>query len=80
MFLIHGYLHTMKGAPIADGFIEMQDGHIVSVGPMSELTDVPAGAVDLKGATVTPDLLMRIAILASRRIRLGRWVLIARGH
>ena len=54
MFLIHGYLHTMKGAPIADGFIEMQDGHIVSVGPMSELTDVPAGAVDLKGATVTP--------------------------
>ena len=71
MFLIHGYLHTMKGAPVADGFIEMQDGHIVSVGPMSELTDVPAGAVDLKGATV------RIAILASRRIRLGRWVLIA---
>ena len=54
MFLIHGYLHTMKGAPVADGFIEMQDGHIVSVGPMSELTDVPAGAVDLKGATVTP--------------------------
>ena len=46
MFLIHGYLHTMKGAPVADGFIEMQDGHIVSVGPMSELTDVPAGAVD----------------------------------
>ena len=29
-------------------------GILISVGPMSELTDVPAGAVDLKGATVTP--------------------------
>ena len=54
MILIHGYLHTMNGSPIADGFIEIQGERIVSVGPMSDLPQVPADAVDLKGATVTP--------------------------
>lgn len=54
MFLIHGYLHTMNGSPIKDGFIEMRDGHIASVGSMADLLNVPSDAVDLKGATVTP--------------------------
>ena len=54
MILIHGCLHTMNGSPIADGFIEIQGERIVSVGPMSDLPQVPADAVDLKGATVTP--------------------------
>ena len=54
MFLIHGYLHTMNGSPIKDGFIEMRDGHIASVGSMADLSNAPSDAVDLKGATVTP--------------------------
>ena len=49
MILIHGCLHTMNGSPIADGFIEIQGERIVSVGPMSDLPQVPADAVDLKG-------------------------------
>lgn len=54
MFFIHGVLHTMAGPVLEDGFFEIQDGKIAKVGPMSQLTGIPSGAVDLKGAVVTP--------------------------
>ena len=54
MYLIHGFLYTMAGPAIPDGFVEIQNGKIVSVGAMSELPNTPLDAVDLKGANVTP--------------------------
>ncbi len=54
MFLIHGHLYPMTGSSIPDGFLEIADGKIASVGSMSDLTTIPDDAIDLNGATVTP--------------------------
>ena len=54
MILIHGKVYTMNGPVIEDGYVKVEGSKIAAVGCMCELTDIPADAIDLKGATVTP--------------------------
>lgn len=36
MFIIHGNIKTMEGRDFADGYVEIADGKIVSVGDMED--------------------------------------------
>lgn len=53
MLLIHGNILTMEELNYPDGFVQIQDGKIAAIGPMSE---VPADetVIDLDGKTVLP--------------------------
>ena len=53
MLLIHGNILTMEDMNYPDGFLQIEDGVIKAIGPMSE---VPADetVVDLDGKTVLP--------------------------
>ncbi len=54
MLLIHGKIFPAATPPILDGYIEIQNGVIASVGETSLLPQIPADAVDLQGLSVYP--------------------------
>lgn len=55
MLLIHGRIYTMEEAePIQDGFVQMDNGVIQAVGPMSAQPATEEETVDLHGANVYP--------------------------
>jgi imidazolonepropionase-like amidohydrolase len=49
-------IHTMAGAPIADGIIVIQDGKITAIGRADQIA-VPKGFKTLEAAVVTPGLI-----------------------
>ena len=49
-------VHTMAGPPVSDGVVVIENGKIRAVGPAAT-TPVPAGAMLLRGAVVTPGLI-----------------------
>ena len=49
-------VHTMNGAPIADGVVVIRDGKIAAVGPAAS-TAIPEGFRTLEAAVVTPGLI-----------------------
>ena len=57
MLIINGILHTMDGPIIENGFVHVEEGKIVAVGPMSALPDgVDQDVVDAAGGHVYPGL------------------------
>jgi imidazolonepropionase-like amidohydrolase len=48
-------VHTMAGAPIADGVVLIRDGKVERVGPASQVP-VPAGYREIRARVVTPGL------------------------
>lgn len=54
MQFIHGVIHTMEGEVFEDGYLTTNGSVIESVGPMDNLSQIKADAVDLNGASVYP--------------------------
>ena len=49
-------VHTMSGAPIADGVVVVRDGKIAAVGKAADVA-IPNGAKTIEAAVVTPGLI-----------------------
>lgn len=54
MLLFGGKIYPMTGAVLENGYVRIENKRIEAVGPVSALGQIPADAIDLKGATVTP--------------------------
>ena len=57
MFIIHGNIKTMEGRDFADGYVEIADGKIVSVGDMEDCPGAEGEVLDVQGSLVMPGII-----------------------
>lgn len=57
MFIIHGNIKTMEGRDFADGYVEIADGKIVSVGDMEDCPGAEGEILDVQGSLVMPGII-----------------------
>ena len=57
MFIIHGNIKTMEGRDFADGYVEIADGKIVSVGAVEGCTGAEGAVLDVQGSLVMPGII-----------------------
>ena len=57
MFIIHGNIKTMEGRDFADGYVEIADGKIVSVGDMEDCPGAAGEVLDVQGSLVMPGII-----------------------
>ncbi len=57
MFIIHGNIKTMEGRDFADGYVEIADGKIVSVGDMEDCPGGEGEVLDVQGSLVMPGII-----------------------
>ena len=57
MFIIHGNIKTMEGRDFADGYVEIADGKIVSVGDMEDCPGAEGEDLDVQGSLVMPSII-----------------------
>ena len=57
MFIIHGNIKTMEGRDFADGYVEIRDGKIVSLGEMRDCPKAEGQVLDVEGSLVMPGII-----------------------
>lgn len=57
MFIIHGNIKTMEGCDFADGYVEIRDGKIVSLGEMRDCPKAEGQVLDVEGSLVMPGII-----------------------
>ena len=57
MFIIHGNIKTMEGRDFADGYVEIADGKIVSVGDVEDCPGAEGEVLDVQGSLVMPGII-----------------------
>ena len=57
MYIVHGNIKTMENEDFADGYLEIRDGKIVSLGDMRDCPASEGEALDVQGNLVMPGII-----------------------